>query len=137
MRLVVALVVVALSMACTSANRTFTVQFAGSDGGEPLRVTVVDRTGTINLVEVAPGGFDFRDHIASVQGRPDILVVSWIGGLCDQQTELTFERKGDKLQFSEDTTRAASCRLAGVIRGLSVHFNSSVPVEAVTFVPDV
>ena len=131
-----AVVIALLAAACGTGDRSFTVTFAARDGVNALPVTIVDRTGTITLVEFAAGAPVTREHVSNVPGKPNELVVSWIGGTCDTATRLQFTRSGSGYEISEHTERAASCDLKGIPRAIALHLGAPIPAESVTFLPN-
>lgn len=136
MRLWLAVVIAAAALGCGSSDRTFRVEFAARQGVDALPVTVVDRTGAITLVEIAPGAPIGRGHMSSIPGRPNLLILSWIGGTCDHATELRFERRDDGYELSEHTDRADNCDLMGIPRAIALHLSLAITPESVTFLPN-
>ena len=101
---------------------TFSVVIAGRDSIDPLAVDVVDRTGTVTAVIVAEG--PFQEGIAAAPADPDVLIVTWMGGLCDIHTTLTLEPTLDTMRISEVTEqRPDACRAMGVMRSIAIRFD--------------
>ena len=112
---------------------TFSVVIAGRAHIDPLPVDVIDRTGTVTAVIVAEG--PFQEGVVAEPADPAILIVTWMGGMCDVRTTLTVEPTLDTMRISEATERADACRLAGVMRSVAIRFDPPLAPEFVEFAP--
>ena len=105
--------------------------------GEPLPVEVVDQTGFVRSIELDRADPPPLDPIAAVDGEPSAIRVTWMGGMCDTATRLSITQAADRIRISETTTRhPGGCRLAGISRTLLLRLEQPLPVEAITFVPE-
>ena len=93
-----------------------------------LPVTVVDSSGIVRdampaiLVGVVDG-----TTVEAVAGRHDAVVVSWIGGDCDDHAIISIEPTGDRYRASVTSQSSAmSCSAAGVLRGVRLSLTKPV-----------
>ena len=115
------------------ADGTFSVVLPGHEFVDPLAVVVIDRTGAVTAVVVAQG--NFQEGIVAAPADPEILIVTWMGGMCDVSTTLTIEPTIDTIRISEATeTRPGGCRLAGIMRSVAIRFDPPLAPEFAEFV---
>ena len=127
------LVLVAVVIVACLPARTIETRFEAFPDVEALRIVVHDKTGLIVAVQPAPPDL-VREGVSNVPGRPDVLLVKWVGGMCDKKTDLTFEREALRYRFVEQTDRASGCLLAGIFRTLQIQLSAGVPAAAVDLV---
>ena len=66
---------------------------------------------------------------------PAVIVVTWMGGMCDARTTLTVEPGIDTILIREATEqRPGGCRLAGITRSVAIRFDPPLPPEFAEFV---
>lgn len=110
-------------------NRTFEVVLEQPDGFDPLPVQVVDRTGYLEQVAIRQGDvlppFEGRGGVSSPAGRPNELVVQWVGGACDERVRLVSSIGGEGRFHLELSTEVApgGCDAIGVPRALGLILN--------------
>lgn len=110
----------------------FSLVMPGRELVDPLAVDVIDRTGTVTAVLVAEGRF--QEGVEAVPADPAMLVVTWMGGMCDIRTTLTLEATLDTMRISEATeTRPGGCRMAGIMRSIAVRFDPPLAPGFVEF----
>jgi hypothetical protein len=135
-RLILAGAIVIGLSACGPAETeaTFEVVLRGFELVAPLPVTVIDRTGLVVDVDaVAPEIAVLDGTVAADPTDPNVLLPSWLGGMCDIETTLLFQRTPTGFQFVEHTERShGGCLLAGIGRAVAVHLRSPVAAETVT-----
>ena len=130
---VLAVVVGACALFDPEAHVTFSVVLPGQDVVDPLAVEVIDRTRTVTAVVVGQG--NFPEGIEAAPGDPEILIVTWMGGMCDVSTTLTIEPTIDTIRISEAIeTRPGECRLAGIMRSVAIRFDPLLAPEFAEFV---
>jgi hypothetical protein len=132
-----ALNVVSLVLVACGAGIGMGVHQVTVPGGElhdPLPVTLEDRTGWVTSMGGAPPG-DHPDGVTNPAGDPTQLVVTWLGGLCDDAARLTLEAgPRDTLRVLVRTDRPNGCLLAGVMRTVVVEVDRPVAAERVEVV---
>ena len=112
---------------------TFRVVMPGHEFVDPLPVMVNDNTGTVTAVVVGQG--NFQEGIEVAPAEPDLLIVTWMGGMCDMSTTLTVEPTIDTIRIIETTeTRPGGCRLAGIMRSVAIRFDPALKPEFAEFV---
>jgi hypothetical protein len=126
-------------LACSpTTGRTFNVTMPGRELVQPTSVVVIDQTGLMLSVELPAVNVlpNRANQFRALEGDPAVLIVTWVGGMCDDQTELVFERTPGGFRFVERTDRTGGCRLAGIGRTLAVRFSAPLSPDLVEFVPD-
>jgi hypothetical protein len=114
---------------------TFTVFMPEHEFVEGLTVDVVDRTGTVQAVVMAEG--NFQEGIVAARDDPAVLVVTWVGGICDVRTRLSLEPTLDMMRISEATeTRLGACEAAGILRSIAIRFDPPLAPGFAEFAPD-
>jgi hypothetical protein len=131
-RAAVTLLIVLLGAGCQLPAHLFSVRLSGDGIVEDLPVTVEDRTDLIRVVGPAqPGQFNLTEGVTT-QGDPSVLVVSWMGGRCDDGAHLTFDEREGAYSIVVMTTSAAPCSGDGVLRTVSLGLTAPVDPDAVT-----
>lgn len=136
--LLVILAVVALSAAACDLTRFqgARVWSAGSESvnGRTFVVNVRDTSGRVENVEIDPAGPDLFGEIANPPGQPNVLIVPWAGGSCDEQTDIEIVANGAGLSISMSTrSTPGACDAMGVGHLLRITGSSPLPAAAVTF----
>jgi hypothetical protein len=110
------------------------VTVPGGELHDPLPVTLEDRTGWVTDMGVAPP-HDVPDGVTNPVGDPRRLIVTWLGGLCDESVRLTVETgPQDTLRVLVGTDRPDGCLLAGVMRTVVVDVDRPIAAERVRLV---
>ena len=118
--------------ACFAPSRLFVTTVKGGLVADDLAVTLEDRTGLVQAFGPAqPGQFNLLDGVKADRD-PSVLVVSWVGGLCDRTTHLVFAAANGEYSVTETTEREGACRDAGVRRTVSIGLTSPVDAATVT-----
>lgn len=113
--------------------RTWTAA-AESANGRTFVVNVRDTSGRIDSVEIDPAGADPFGEITNPPGQPNVLLVPWTGGSCDEQTDIEIAANGAGLSISLSTrSTAGACDAMGVGHLLRITGTSPLPAAAVTF----
>ena len=115
------------------ADGTFTVVMPERELVDPLIVDVIDHTGTVTAIGIAESRVE--DDVAADPNDGAVLIVTWVGGLCDAHTTLTVEATIDTIRISEATEeRFGACRSMGVGRSIGIRFDPPIAPEFVEFV---
>ena len=132
---VVGVVFFALAVAaCLAPSKLFVTSLKGGLVADDLAVTLEDRTGLVQAFGPAqPGQFNLFDGVKA-DANPTVLVVSWLGGICDRATHLVFAAANGEYSVMETTEREAACRDAGVRRTVSIGLASPIDASAVTLI---
>jgi len=130
---VVAVLFSALAVAaCLAPSNLFVTSLKGGLVADDLAVTLEDRTGLVQAFGPAqPGQFNLSDGVKA-DASPTVLVVSWLGGLCDRATHLVFAAANGEYSVTETTEREAACRDASVRRTVSIGLSSPIDAATVT-----
>ena len=130
---VVAVLFSALAVAaCLAPSKLFVTSLKGGLVADDLAVSLEDRTGLVQAFGPAqPGQFNLFDGVKA-DANPTVLVVSWLGGVCDRATHLVFAAANGEYSVTETTEREGACRDAGVRRTVSIGLTSPVDAATVT-----
>jgi len=130
---VVAVLLSALAVAaCLAPSKLFVTSLKGGLVADDLAVSLEDRTGLVQAFGPAqPGQFNLFDGVKA-DANPTVLVVSWLGGVCDRATHLVFAAANGEYLITETTEREGACRDAGVRRTVSIGLTSPVDAATVT-----
>jgi hypothetical protein len=139
----VALLVAALAVALATAGcagrvvgpRDWTAS-AQLTSGRTYTVTARDNSGRIDNVEIDPAGLGIVPGIVNPPGLPNVVIVPWTGGACDQQTLITIASNGPGLALTVQTTVApGACDAIGVGHALRLTASEALPAAAVSVRP--
>jgi len=112
---------------------TFSVIMPERELVEPLVVDVIDHTGTVAAVGI--GQSRLEDAVVADPADPAVLIVTWVGGMCDVRTTLTVEAATGTIRIIEATEeRFGACRSMGVGRSIAIRFDPPLAPEFVEFV---
>ena len=75
------------------------------------------------------------ERAPAIAGRPDALVLGWLGGACDARVDLSIEPFGEGLRVTgkTDTGFAMSCPAVGIIRAVEIDLAQPVDPSLVVF----
>ena len=108
MRVVAVLFSALAVVACLAPSHLFVTSLKGGLVADDLAVTLEDRTGLVQAFGPAqPGQFNLFDGVKA-DANPSVLVVSWLGGICDRSTHLVFAGAGGAYSVTRDDG-AGSC----------------------------
>lgn len=129
-----------MASGCTTAPspepqaRTFQLIYPGEPDAPlhvaPLPMALIDRSGLVQALRVAgpgPGGQGWRDGVAAVPDNPTRLVLTWVGGACDDRVSMILDGTQSSMQVAINTTATGGCRAVGI--GRSVELDLSVAVR--------
>lgn len=105
-----------------------------STAGETYTIRVRDATGRIDSVDIDPAGVTAPpDAVANPAGQPNVLLVQWTGGACDDRTDVDIVAGGPGLAITIRTTaRPVDCDAIGVGHLLRLTAGEPLPANAVT-----
>jgi hypothetical protein len=105
------------------------------DGASQV-ITVRDRSGRIENVEIDPAGVADPGAIANPPGEPNVVLVPWTGGACDRTTTIEFVGQGDGLAGTlAIETSGEMCVMLAVPHLLRLTTNGPMPAASVTLEP--
>jgi hypothetical protein len=137
-KLLVALGLVALIGACGApTGRQFSTTLVHTSPDNPagddlLSVVLGDETNLVTAIESAevaatdPGPLSVKaDPLV-----PNAIIAVWLGGLCDENATLAFERSGSGYALRLDTHQkiGLGCPAAGIGRAVRIKLSEPVPV---------
>ncbi len=128
------LVTVAAAGACSRVvgPRVWTASAELVAGGT-YTVSVRDDSGRIDSVEIDPAGVTAAEPVSNPVGQPNVLLVSWVGGACDRQTDIGISGAAAGLALTIRTTVApGDCDAIGVDHLLRITASQPLPAAAVT-----
>lgn len=97
----------------------------------PFRVS--DVVGLVQTVSLAQP--HAADGVTQVPGRDDAIYVQWMGGMCDREALIVFDRTVDGLGLRITTERDfGGCRMAGISRTLQLDLSEPVDASTVSIV---
>ncbi|NJD27990.1 MAG: hypothetical protein FIA92_06790 [Chloroflexi bacterium] len=130
-------IVMAVLAACGAPpGGQFRTTIMTTSGGDPLLVTLNDRTGLmlrIGGARIEPT--DFRDAgLLQDPTVPTAFIVTWLGGMCDNDTALVFRPTdaGYDLQLDVHEKLGFGCPAAGILRALWIETSEPIQVDAIT-----
>jgi hypothetical protein len=115
-----------------SSPRSWIASAQLADGGT-VTVTVRDESGRIDGAEVDPSGVTTADAVSNPAGKPGVLLVSWVGGACDVDTDIQIGGTAEALTVA--ITRSASdgeCDTIGIGHVLRLTSAKPLPADTVT-----
>lgn len=129
---------VAIGLATTACGgrfvgpREWTLSATRVSGGTFV-ISVRDTSGRIEDVEIDPAGLAVPDEITNPAGQPNVVLVPWTGGACDQRTDIAIEPRGSGIALTVHTTVAPGpCDAMGVLHVLRLSSLQELPAAAVT-----
>lgn len=131
------LLVAVLATACRIEGRAFQTTLR-SDSVDPLPVTLTDATGLVTGIaqaEVDPATTlnDVLPVLHTPPSDPSAAVLTWMGGLCDQDTTLWFHvlNGGYVLNVTTHGKLGLGCPAAGVYRAVRMTTSRPIPVDSI------
>lgn len=102
---------------------------------DPLPVTLGDQTGLVVGIQSAEvDTFSSWDLRASADpADPMAFVLTWLGGACDSDADVSFQRTGSGYALHLEVHRAFSlgCRAVGIPRALRIITAEPIPVGSI------
>lgn len=134
--LALTLLVAALVVACQPAATTFRASLP-TDERDPLPVTLTDETGLVTGIAPAavdPAWNDFVPAVHADPNDPNAAVLSWLGGVCDQDTIVWFGvlHGGYVVSVAVHEKFGTGCASAAVPRAIRIATSRPIPVDSVT-----
>jgi hypothetical protein len=120
----------------------FTVQLPGSESQSSITVELRDATGLVTAMEPgAPPGpedFDLRfgGTVENAPGQASVLVVRWLGGACEDRTELVLAPASDGYTLSLTTVGklVLGCNASAIARTVDVILTRDVDASTVSII---
>jgi hypothetical protein len=113
-------------------DHTFSVTVPANRHIDELTIDLVDRTGTVTAMEIVHGRF--LEGVAVDPADRAVIVVTWMGGMCDLRTKLTVAPTIDTIRISEVTdVGPGACRMAGIMRSIAIRIDPPLSPEFVEF----
>src|SRR5262249_13942854 len=118
--------------ACLAPSHLFATTVKGGLVADDLSVTLEDLTGLVQAFGPAqPGQFNLSDGVKA-DADPTVLVVTWLGGVCDRSTHLVFAAANGEYTVTETSERELPCRDAGRTRTVSIGLSAPIDISTVT-----
>lgn len=116
-------------------GKIFTTTLAQPDGTEELPVALGDQTGLVTGIEpvVFKPGIAFGEGIGPTitadAKDPNVLVVTWTGGACDNRAVISFVPAALRYRMTLRTDVAwGACMALGLFRAIRVTTSQPIPV---------
>jgi hypothetical protein len=117
-------------------NTTLIHKSPANPGGDyPLPVTLGDQTDLV--VGIEPTDADESGGLAPLVKAdptdPNALIVSWLGGLCDNDAAVSFQPSGSGYTLHLDVHEklGLGCPAAGLLRGLRIITSEPIPIDSI------
>ena len=102
-------------------------------GGDDYTIDVRDTSGRLDEVEFDPPNVVVAQQVMNPAGQPNVLLVSWTGGACDERTDISIASSGPGLAITIRTTVAkGDCDAIGIGHVLQLRSSQPLPANAVT-----
>ena len=109
------------------------VTIPASESAKALPVTVVDHAGIVRAAASAARVNDDASDttIHAVPGRDDAVLLTWIGGACDDRTIVTIDRAEPGFSVGLETQSSAGvCSAVGIFRTIVLELTEPVGADA-------
>jgi hypothetical protein len=117
------------------AGTLFETTVSQPDGSYPMPVALGDQTGIVTAIEPALGDSSARTEPLVEPDPADAknVLVSWIGGACDNDVALSLQRSGSTFALHLDVhgKLGLGCPAVGLIRGLRIRFSEPIRADAI------
>ena len=102
-------------------------------GGGSYLIDVSDTSGRVDGLEIDPPGLGVVGGVINPPGQPNVVVVPWTGGACDERTDIAIAPNGQGLAISIATrVLPGVCDAIGVEHTLRITSGQPLPAAAVT-----
>jgi hypothetical protein len=119
--LVTVVAIAVLLAGCSLAARKFDVVLAAGGTIEELPVVLTDETGLVlNVGEAAVNEPTLPEGMLTLQGKPDTVVLHWVGGACDQGVAIRVSGSDSLTIAVAITSSPDACDAIGVPRGVFI-----------------
>lgn len=133
MRAIVPLVALVVAACLPPAGRVF--QTTLSHDMRDLPVALGDQTDLVVRIEPAEADvWDWPDlGVVADQDNPDAFVLTWLGGACDGDAAVSFQRTGSGFALRVEVRRALSlgCPAVGIPRALRIITAEPIPIGSI------
>ncbi|MEW6224106.1 MAG: hypothetical protein AB1627_05700 [Chloroflexota bacterium] len=116
--------------------RSFEVLVDADAHVQPLPVRVDDETGMVSDVVGldAAARRGLLDGVSNPPGQASVLLVRWLGAICDEHVTLTLTRTAEGFRIREQSTWPTDdCELAGHPRAIAIRLNAPILADSVSF----
>lgn len=127
----------ALVAACgPPAGTLYKTTLTTADGSYPMPVTLGDTTGLVTSMQPGvPDPFTQTPSVSVDPGDPSVLVVSWLGGMCEDETVLGFwpdaEGYGMYVATRGGPGLFGGCPAAGIVRVIRITLSSPIAADKI------
>ncbi len=104
-----------------------------ASGGKQV-ITVTDTTGKVTDAEIDPAGVKDTptDSAVNVAGRPDQVLIGWVGGTCAETTDISLAAgQPGVAAVIKITPNSDGCDAMGVLHVLRLTFSGAMPANQV------
>ena len=135
-RAVALTLLVAVVAACQADGTTFQTTLR-TEGNDPLPVTLTDQTGLVTAIgQPVLDASAWNDNVPVLHADPDdpnASVLTWLGGMCDQDTAVWFglQTGGYILSVAVHEKLGLGCPAAAVLRAIRISTSRPIPVGSV------
>jgi len=138
MRVVVGLILAVLLAACAPpAGTLFRLTLVDPQGDFPLPIAMGDQTGKVVEIEADPWdtSWELVPSITADAKDPNVLIVRWMGGACDNDASLAFydAASGPALDLTTHGKIGLGCTAQGIYRGIRITTTEPVAPDSITF----
>ncbi len=130
------LLIAVLFVACQSGGRVFQATLR-ADSIEPLPITLTDETNLVTGITAAPTDTATIPNDPAVgldRDDPNRLVLTWLGGACDQDAAVWFGQQNGGYVLSVEIHGRfglGGCTAVGVPRAIRIGVSRAIPVESI------
>jgi hypothetical protein len=101
--------------------------------GGTITFDVRDESGRIDAAEIDPPGVTAPERVSNPVGEPGVLLVSWVGGACDERTDIGVAGSDQGLVVTiKPTVAAGDCDAIGIGHTLRLTSANPLPASSVT-----
>jgi len=117
------------------SGRDWTTAVSRTDGTTDA-VTVHDESGIVNDAQVDPPNVQVPNGVEVAPGKPNVILLRWVGGTCDTLTAIDIKAAAGGLAVQTAImTAPGPCDLVAIPHVLQLTLAKAIPPAAVTLVP--
>jgi hypothetical protein len=129
------LVLAIVAAACLPpAGTLFKTTVVQPDGSYPLPVALGDQTGLVTAIEpiVADGSGSFELAVKADPDNANALILTWIGGACDDDVAIALARSESGFSLFLDTKAGfGACMALGLFRAIRIRVSEPIAADSI------